>query len=450
MALATFDVDKFRGAHDDAASRASGAPVVPTSLADAGLPEPFVVELLLKHLRSASELTLGVLGARLGLPARILESVLARMRDLALVEVPRRGSFDAQVSYALTDRGKALASEAFEKCQYCGKAPVTLAQFAARIRAQSARGSGVTESEIRRCLAGLVAPKQLVEQLGASLSSGRPIYLYGPSGSGKTFLAEHMVRALKGTIWVPHALLIDDQVIQIFDPLVHRPVAAPGADASLDRSVLWDVRWVEAERPVVIAGGELTIDMLDLEFDPLTRFYSAPPQVRASNGMLIIDDLGRQRTSARELMNRWIVPLDRNVDYLALHTGTKFSIPFDVQVIFSSNLAPMELADPAFVRRLGYKVFVGEMDETSYREVVDMAAKRAGIALNRASVDFLIHSLHARSRIPLLPAFPYDLLSKVRDRALFQGREPRVNEDELEWAWRLYFAADDMVPPDPQ
>jgi hypothetical protein len=420
-------------------------PAPPGSLSETGLSTGFVLELALKHLHRGGELTLAALSDRLGLGAKILDPLLGFARSEQLVEVPRRGTLDSDVTYSLTDKGRGRAEDALAKSQYVGVAPVTLERYEAQVARQTSHGMRVTPEALREAFAGMIVPESLVEQMGAALNSERSIYVYGPSGSGKTFLAEHLMKVLWGSICVPHAIVVDDQVIQLFDPVVHRPVGVSQAPGGLDRLQRHDARWIVVERPVVVSGGELTLELLDLEFDPVTRFYNAPPQLKANNGMLVVDDLGRQKVSARELLNRWIVPLDRRVDYLALHTGTKFKVPFDVRVVFSSNLAPSQLADPAFVRRLGYKVFVGPMAEQEYRQVIRLACGRAGIEFTDEAADFLIGELHVRSGTPLLPAFPYDVVGKLRDRARFHGGEPCLDREQLTWAWHMYFAGDEAV-----
>ena len=419
------------------------APVAPRTLEEAKLPEPMLIELLLRHLFRAGELKAGDLAWRLGLVLPVIEPTLDFLRVEKLVEVPRRGSFDADVSFALTDLGRLRANEALEKCRYVGPAPVALSDYVVQVERQSVKGIRVDRNQIRTALGDAVVPEALVSRLGAALNSGRSIYMYGPSGSGKTYLAERMVRTAEGAIHVPHAIHVDGEIVQVFDPLVHLRVEESAAGLQLDRQATGDRRWVKSRRPVVVTGGELTIDMLDLELEPHSRFYIAPPQFKANNGMMILDDLGRQRVPVRELMNRWIVPLDRNVDYMALHTGTKFRVPFDVTVVFSSNLSPTEIGDPAFLRRLGYKIYIGALDETGYREVFRQACVRSGLPHDQAAADFLIRGLHAENRLPLFATIPYDVISKLRDQARFMGEEPRLDPDSLRWAWNLYFAPDE-------
>ncbi|MCL4745306.1 MAG: ATP-binding protein [Burkholderiaceae bacterium] len=418
-------------------------PAPPMTMAETGLGVDFVVELLLKHIQRRGQPTAGLLSERIALPVSVIEPVLAFMRAERLVEVPRRGELDAHVSYALTDLGRARADDAMRRSLYIGPAPVTLDSYLDRVERQKVLGQRVSIENLRAALSGTVVRESLLGQLGPAVGSGRSIFIYGPSGSGKTYLAEHLVDVMVGSIWVPHAILVEDQVIQVFDPAVHEPVAARAETRDFDRVRQSDARWVNTRRPVVRVGGELTLSMLDLEFDPLTRFYRAPAQVKANNGILILDDLGRQRTPVHEILNRWIVPLDRRVDYLTLHTGTKLLVPFDMIVVFSSNLSPSSLDDPAFVRRLGYKIYLGAMSEEEYTQVFRSACADTGVPYSEEAERYLIDELHRRTGTPLFAAYPAGLLTKIRHRAIFEGGEPELTAAAIEWAWRLYFAPDD-------
>lgn len=409
-----------------------------------GLPDTFLVELLLRHFARMGELRLFEISRRLGLSAPRIEALLTHMRSLRLVEVPRRGEVEGDVSYALTELGHQQAKIAFEKCQYVGPAPVTLDEYAGRVRDQSLRLHPTTAQRLRVAMDNLVIGEEMLPSLGSALNSGRAIYLYGPSGSGKTYLAEHLVKTLQGHIWVPHAIYVDGEVILVFDPMVHHAVEeAVLTERGLSRDAVSDGRWVRIERPVVITGGELTLQMLELEFDSLSRLYVAPPQMKANNGIFVIDDLGRQRVSPRELLNRWIGPLDRHVDYLGLHTGAKFQVPFDLTVIFSSNLSPDELTDSAFSRRLGYKIPIGALSQEGYRKVVAQACQRVGVVFDAETIDFMIDRLHPSYEQMYLPCIPYDVISKIRDRALYLGQVPRLTPELIEWAWKMYFGAGD-------
>ncbi|MGB4360389.1 MAG: helix-turn-helix domain-containing protein [Rhodoferax sp.] len=414
--------------------------------AAASLPVAFLTDLALRHFARLGELKLVQIAQHLGMPVPAVDGLLSNMRKLGLLEVPRRGALEGDVSYALTDTGQRLARLAYEKCNYVGPAPVTLPEYVARVGEQSQHLVPVRAARLQQAMGDLVIDPAMLPTLGSSLNSGKAIYLYGDSGSGKTYLAEHLVKTLEGHIQVPHAVYVDGEVIQVYDPVVHHPVPVVAAPAhGLAREVSDDGRWVRIERPVVIAGGELTLGMLDLAYDPHTRLHVAPPQMKANNGIFVVDDFGRQRVSPHELMNRWIVPLDRRVDYMALNTGTKFTVPFDVRVVFSSNLAPEELVDPAFARRLGYKIHLFPMDAESYRAVVAQACARSGVPPDAAGIDYLVNTLHLRNLMPYLPSLPFDVISKIADRAQYLEQAPRMTPELLDWAWANYFGGNDPL-----
>ncbi len=416
----------------------------PASLEATGLPTSVVADLVFKQLLRSGDTSIAELAAAIALPLPLLEKLLAFLRDERCVGVPRRGSFDGDVRYELTELGRVRADDAMRRNQYIGPAPVSLADYVAQCNRQRVAGARIAPARVEQVLSALVLPAELIGTLGAAVNSQRPLFLYGPSGTGKTWLAEHLVEVLEGAIWVPHAIEVDGEIIQVFDPMVHRRIDAAAAGGSLDRARQPDARWVLCARPAVKLGGEMTLAMMDLELDPLTRFYKAPAQLKANNGVLVFDDLGRQRSSAHQILNRWIVPLDRHIDHLSLRTGLSFQVPFDMLVIFSSNLSPASLDDPAFVRRLGYKVRLDALDEASYRRVFRQACERAGVEHDEAVADCLIHELHGRSGMPLFPAYPLDLVLMVRDRAAYEGHDAALTPAALRWAWALYFAAESV------
>ncbi len=403
-----------------------------------GLPASFMTELVLRHLCRKGELPLLGLARQLGLRVPVVDPLLQQMRSLALVEVPRRGTLDGDISYTLTDAGHRAAHLAFDTCQYVGPAPVTLDEYVAQVNEQAQQLQSVRAQGLQQALQGIVIAPELLPTLGSALNSGQAIYLHGHSGTGKTFLAEHLVRTLIGHIWLPHALYVDGEVVQVFDPIVHQRVAV-AADRTLARDLAGDGRWVRCQRPVVMAGGELTLDTLDLGYDRHSRLHTAPPQLKANNGVFVIDDFGRQRASPSELMNRWIVPLDRRVDCLRLHTGTPFVVPFAVRVIFASNQAPSALVDPAFARRLGYKIEIRALNEARYREVVAQACERTGIPPDPQGIDYLVEVLHARSEQDFLPCIAFDVISKIADLDRYLDQPPQLTPELLDWAWLTYF-----------
>lgn len=423
-------------------SLASTLPRAPRTPEETGLPFLFLVELLTKVLSVRGQLQAAELANHLKLGVSVLDALITFMRAEKLCEVVRRGGSgtDADLTYNLTDLGRARTFEFMSRNAYAGQAPVTLEAYCAQVQAQSVADMRITHEDMAREFDDIVASPTVLEQLGAAMNSRRAIFLHGPAGSGKTFLAERLAGLLKGPISVPYAILVDSEVVQIHDPLVHRPVDdAVERIHAFDKRMPVDTRWVRAMRPAVLTGGELTLDMLDLQYDPGTRFYQAPPHLKANNGIFVIDDLGRQRCSAIALMNRWIVPMDRHIDYLSLHTGYKFLVPFDVIVVFSSNLPPESLADGSFLRRIGYKIHVGPLTEAQYQRIFAQVCTQYGIAYTNDAFQYLLREHHYKELRPLLACYPRDILLQIRDLARYEGRLPRLDEKVLDWAWNNYF-----------
>lgn len=417
-------------------------PRAPRTVEETGLPFLFFVELVSKVLFLRGQIRLLELSSHLKLSASILDPVIAFMRAEKLCEVARRGgsNTDADLTFTLTETGRGRAAEFLSRSAYAGPAPVSLLEYCRQVEGQSVAHMHVLREDIAREFEGIVVNAQVLEQFGAAMNSGRAIFIHGPAGSGKTFLAERLSGLLKGEVWVPYAVLVDGEVVQIQDPAVHPEVSGDGRQTSmLDKRDAPDPRWVRCKRPAVLTGGELTLDMLELQFDPGTRYYQAPPHLKANNGIFIIDDLGRQRCSPAELMNRWIVPLDRRLDHLALHTGHKFMVPFDVVVVFSSNFAPEQLADGAFLRRLGYKISVGVQTVSEYERIFRQACERHGVPYDDDAFRYLLTEHHAKEDRPLLACYPRDLVSQVRDLARYEGTAPLLNARVLDWAWNNYF-----------
>jgi energy-coupling factor transporter ATP-binding protein EcfA2 len=422
-------------------------PPQPRTIEETGLGFQFLVELLTKALFLRGQMRLLDLASYSKLSLAVLEPLLAFMRTERMCEAARSSGAETAIAYTLSDLGRQRAEDYLRKSQYVGPAPVSLHDYVTQVHQQSITNMQVTRELLSQVFSGLVVKEGILKQFGAAMNSGRAIFVYGPAGSGKTFIAEHLAGLLSGDVVIPHALVVDNEVIQVFDPLTHvslLPVSTNNGDGGigLDRRMSSDARWVMCHRPVIKTGGELTLKMLDLDFDESARFYQAPPQVKANNGLLIIDDLGRQLAPAIDIMNRWIVPLDRHVDYLALHTGKKFMLPFDVIVVFSTNLPPSKLADEAFLRRLGYKIYVGPLSEDEYRVITQQVCDELQIPFSEDGFNYLLHEHHYKKVRPLFACIPRDILEQLRDIARYEGKSAEMSRELLDWAWNNYFTHD--------
>ncbi|KWW36286.1 ATP-binding protein [Cupriavidus metallidurans] len=422
--------------------------VPPRSIADTGLDISLLLGLLLKAAYLHRSVSLTILTDTLKLPASVVNEIAAVAVRERLLEVAHRGASDIDVRFRLTDAGYARAAETSARCSYSGAAPVTLQAYLDAIQHHSIHHTSVTKADVTAAFHNLVAPVHLLDSIGMALNTARALMIYGPPGSGKTYLAQRLGALLPGAVPVPHAITVAGEIIQIMDPLVHTPIddsEASSARRSIDR------RWVVCHRPVVLTGGELTLSMLDLRYDSNSGFYQAPPHMKANNGIYIVDDLGRQMVGVEQLLNRWIVPLDRGIDMFTLHSGVRFSVPFDVWPVFSTNLAPTDLSDDAFLRRLGSKLYVGPLSIDDYREVCLRTATELGLTWPEPAFDFLLESLHFSSDTPLLACIPRDLLRLVASHVRYHGHAPQVTEESLCRAWQGYYGLQgkpEAPPPD--
>ena len=407
----------------------------PRTVADTGLPALFIAHLLLKSILQNGKSSLGDLIARHCLTAAVLDETIGFLVREHLVEIAHRGAADVDMHLRLTEGGRELAAHEARRSTYCGPAPVSLEAYMSVIGAYSVKRIHVAQSEVRAAFADFIGDMSLLDSAVAALNAGRPVMLYGPAGSGKTYLAERLGSLLRGAVPVPYALYVAGDVIQLHDPLIHKD-AEPGAlPAATDR------RWRVCERPMVMSGGELTLAMLDLQYNANSGFYQAPPHMKANMGLYVVDDLGRQRVAPGELLNRWITPLDRGVDQFALQSGARFVSAFDVWPVFSTNLTPAELNDNAFLRRLGSKIHIGALSAEDYRRLFETQCAALGIEIAPGAFEYLLHQLHLRNRTPFLACYPADLLGVLRSFALYHGDVPAVTEYQLTHAWHSYFGS---------
>lgn len=397
-------------------------PRAPGSVAETGLDPQFLLRFVLKSAYVTNLETAPALADYVKLPEAVVDEVMESAKARKLVEV--LGLADARRSvyrYALTGAGRDWAIEALAQCRYSGPAPVTLEAFRTQVAAQSLAGDQVTPDSIARVLAHLVLPSGTALRLGPVANSAKALLLYGPPGNGKTSIAVAIGKAFDDAIYLPHCIEADGQIIRFFDPIVH---AALPVDESAHEL---DPRWVRCRRPVVLTGGELTIEMLDLCFDPVSNSYEAPAHLKATGGVFIADDLGRQRVRPLELINRWILPLERRIDFLTLHTGKKIELPFDQLVVFSTNSPPHELIDDAGLRRIPYKFRVPAPTPTQYEAILEQACRAQQLALPEEVVAYLVEDFYPKTGVPISAAHPKFLVEHVVERCRFQGVEPRFD-----------------------
>lgn len=419
-------------------------PAVPERLEDTGLTPESVVDLVLKVLYVQGARTGRLLSETVRLPFPILDDVLLDLQQRHLAEVRgTKGHGRAGYAFDLTSAGRERAREAMDTNQYVGPAPVPMEVYVQWVEEQTIQNVHVRRGEIEEGFEGLVLQSDFLRQVGPAINSAKSMFLYGDSGNGKTTVAEAIAGMIGGSMYLPFAVQAEGQTIVVHDPVYHRPIHDPprGADDTdwLLRPPSHDLRFARVTRPVVFAGGELTLAELDLKYDANTKFYQAPFQMKANGGVLIIDDLGRQLVSPRDLLNRWIVPLEKRVDYLSLHTGHKFPVPFDCLLIFATNLDPLELVDEAFLRRIHYKIHVDDPVYEQYERIFERVCASGGIEYRSQAVEFVFERFYEPLGIDPRSCHPRDIVDHVRDVAKFLDRQASLDPDLLKDACSSYF-----------
>lgn len=414
-------------------------PITPPRIYDLeklDLAESFVADLIVRRIGAEGTSSLSSLCNALKLTRPLVEKIFHDLRRDKLIEVKGltspdpRHSIGEDYTFVLTTAGYRLATERAAATRYVGPAPVSLPAYSATVRAQRAKLK-LNRELLREILSDLVVPESLIGQLGPALFSQRCLFLYGPTGNGKTSLAERLVNAYQDLVLIPYAVEVDSQVIAVYDPAVHKK-----ADLELDDM---DARWVVCHRPCVVTGGELSSRMLDLHLDETSQVYAAPLQMKANNGILVIDDFGRQVISPRRLLNRWIVPFDRHVDFLALHYGVKFQIPFETMVVFATNLDPKSLADEAFLRRIPNKINVGAPDAKAFDAIFERLLAQRKISGEPGAAEHLRKLCLRMSRGPLRACYPRDICDILEWISGFEGLPIQADLKSLETAVSLYF-----------
>lgn len=432
----------------------------PYSIKETGLSERFLADLLCKHLFVRGVMTAYELGEQMALGALVIEEVLNYLRKEARIEVRANHDLDAALRYALTERGRISANDAFAKSGYVGPCPVPLDQYCELMLSQSIHKSIITQNHVQKAFEGFVLSQNIMEQLGMAVNSGRAIFIYGPAGSGKTYTIARLAKVFTDACLIPYAISVDETVVELFDPLIHEAIpeeeilAASQKQLADDEPPLLmtnksDSRWVTCKRPVVVCGGELTMDMLEIRYSPTTREYQAPLQMKANGGLFIIDDMGRQKPSPAQIFNRWIVPMEEHRDFLSLGSGRHFQVPFDEVLIFSSNINPLDLADEAFLRRIGYKVRFDYLPLKQYQKIWLNLCEQHKVEFNVDAFNYLVRDLHGARNVPFLPCHPRDLMGIAMDHAHFNASEDVMTKERIAWAWQTYFVDIGQEPINP-
>ncbi len=404
-------------------------PTIPDRVGELGIPRAMVSDLVLRYLWLHGTGTLALLHDTLKLSFPVLETVFHEFRQQQLLEV--KGMVGNDYSFTLTAGGRHLATARSEVCQYVGPAPVSIQQYQEVVRGQNAK-LRLSRDSLRRAFHDLVMPDSLLDQLGPSLIGHQSLFLYGGTGSGKTSIAERILRIYQDTIIVPYAVEVDGHIIAVYDPIVHRQIEA--------EDEFLDPRWVICHRPCITMGGELSASMLELRLDESTHVFIAPCQMKANNGILVVDDFGRQVLSPQQLLNRWIVPLDRRVDYLTLASGMKFQVPFELMVVFSTNLDPEDLADEAFLRRIQTKVLVEDVNEELFDLIVKQVITVHSVPAETGCGEYMRERCIAAGATVLRACYPMDILKLVKAIAEYEGRAVRLTRANIDRAVGLYFA----------
>jgi len=407
------------------------APPPPESLEATGLSFQFLADLALKVSATESALTTATISDRICLPMPLIEQLMQHLYREKLVEIRGNVGFNNN-RYALLDRGWDQLRRVMEISGYVGPTPVSLAAYSAMMRSQAQPEELIGPDQVASAFHDLVLPESLLQTLGFAINSRRSLFISGIPGTGKTSVAERINNALQTPIWIPYSVAVDEHVINVYDAHNHERTLDE------DNFEVYDRRWLRILRPLIIVGGEMTLESTDLIYNRAARYYEAPFQIKANCGTLVIDDFGRQRVEPEDLLNRWIIPLERKVDFLTLHTGKKISVPFEQLVVFSTNLEPSRLVDEAFLRRMGYRIRIEPPAEETYRKIFERYAENSGVSYDESVLDHTVSKYAAEKRV-MKACEPRDLISRFLDICQYKNLQPVLTNDLLDLAWNNYF-----------
>ena len=410
-------------------------PTEPRSWEESGVDPEFALNLVLRTLMGQASVAGKQISGNIGLPLPLVNDVMNELKTRKLITLLGTNAIGDNL-VALTEQGKEMALASRKQTSYVGPAPVPFEAWVHALQQQSSTHASPGPDDLKRAFADLDVSDDMLDRLGPAVTSGRSLFLFGPPGNGKTSLAERITRAFGDAVWIPRTLICGGAVISLFDPAVHKVIEVDPRQAQAHRV---DRRWIYIERPTVITGGELTLDMLELQHDPETNISEAPLQMKSNMGTLVIDDFGRGATSPTDLLNRWIFPLEKRYDFLKLPDGRKVECPFDSLLIFSTNLEPKDLADEAFMRRIPYKIYANNPDEEEFKGLVESTAEKFGIELGKGSVKYLIDRHYKMANREFRFCHPRDLLSQVVHYAEYTNTPKRCGPPEWDRVVANYF-----------
>ena len=420
-------------------------PSEPHSIEESGLNLAFISDLVLKVMYARGFMMGHEIADAVKLPfANVVDRALDYLRREHLTEVKGSGGLgESSYQYVISDEGRARTRELLNQSQYAGPAPVPLEVYNRSVLAQSMNGQIVTREMMQRSLSHLILGEPVYDQLGPAINSGKSIFLFGHPGNGKTAIAEGIGAMLPGSIFIPYAVTADGHVVKVFDSLHHHPLSDKESTDNmipgLRKGERYDRRWIMIHRPMITVGGELMLESLDLVYDPTNKYYEAPYQMKANGGVFLIDDFGRQQVRPRDLLNRWIVPLEKRVDFLTLATGRKIDVPFDALIVFSTNLNPDELVDEAFLRRIRYKIQVNDPSWDDYREIFKRAAEKRGVPYSEEGLRHIVMEYYVKPKRKPRAVHPRDILDELVDIARYKSVPPTMSKELLDAACQSYF-----------